>query len=101
MLIVVYNICPYFSTGCLEEVCRLTWSGCVQPLAAAECPWNAQVWVCATGSQYVTHVNKFLCLNHEFLNQDSFARKVWVCAKGSQIVLPVEKFLSLKREFGL
>ena len=44
--------CPFiyvFSTGSLEEVCRLSWGGCVQPIAAAECPWNAQVWVCATG----------------------------------------------------
>jgi hypothetical protein len=42
------------STGCLEEVCRLTWSGCVQPLAAAECPWNGQVWVCASGTVTIT-----------------------------------------------
>ena len=63
-----------------------------------ECP---SLGLCHRYSQFVPSVYKFLSLNHEFLNQDSFARKVWVCAKGSQIVLPVEKFLSLKREFGL
>jgi len=34
----------------LDEVSRLSWSGCVQPVAVKECPWNGQVWITAPGS---------------------------------------------------